>query len=133
MHILIHIPVGLSKLFGPSSALLLLLPLQLQHHSEVLYTQNTAVVSCGVGMPRPSTLVLAVVADIARGGVYRILGLDQRGKRPSGFCPMLSNMALGLYYQRLVEFGLTAIVVNEIGSSQLTRRILGGVIRLMVG
>jgi hypothetical protein len=46
---------------------------------------------------------------------------------------MLSNMALGLYYQRLVEFGLTAIVVDEIGSSQLTRRILGGVIRLMVG
>jgi hypothetical protein len=68
MHILIHIPAGLSKLFGPPSALLSLLSLQLQHHGEVLYTQNTAVVSCGVGMPRTSTLVLAVVADIAKGG-----------------------------------------------------------------
>lgn len=46
---------------------------------------------------------------------------------------MLSNMALGLCYQRLVEFGLTAIVIEEIGSSQLTRRILGGVIRLVIG
>jgi hypothetical protein len=84
-------------------------------------------------MPRASTLVLAVVADIARGGVYRFLGLDQRGKRPSGFCPMLSNMALGLCYQRLVESGLTATVIDEIGSSQLRRRILGDVPRLMIG
>jgi hypothetical protein len=41
---------------------------------------------------------------------------------------MPSNMALGLSYQSLVEFGLTAIVIDENGGSQLTRRILGGVI-----
>ncbi|KAL5595676.1 hypothetical protein FOVSG1_009365 [Fusarium oxysporum f. sp. vasinfectum] len=31
-------------------------------------------------------------------------------------------MALGLYYQRLVEFGLTAIVVDEIGSTSISTR-----------